>query len=167
MTVIKYKGRTRKVRPPKPSLTKKKKKQIINAMPTTKDWSWNPKAGDIPKAKFKNAKKQKHSKGKSGSKLNNNLFYASDEWRRLRYRVIRNNDGCCCACGRSKKNHGIVIHVDHIKPRSKYPSLELTYENMQILCEDCNMGKSNIDETDWRSNDNGENAILINAMARI
>jgi len=46
--------------------------------------------------------------------------------------------------------HGIVIHVDHIKPRSRYPELSLEIENLQVLCEDCNMGKSNVFETDWR-----------------
>ena len=53
-------------------------------------------------------------------------------------------------CGRSPKEHGIVIHVDHIKPRSKYPKLELAFDNMQLLCAACNYGKSNIDNTDWR-----------------
>lgn len=40
--------------------------------------------------------------------------------------------------------------MDHIKPRSKYPHLELVFNNLQILCKNCNQGKSNIDETDWR-----------------
>ena len=40
--------------------------------------------------------------------------------------------------------------VDHIKPRSRYPALELTLTNLQVLCNDCNMGKSNDDETDFR-----------------
>lgn len=54
------------------------------------------------------------------------------------------------ACGRSKKEHGIVIHVDHIQPRSKRPELALCFENLQLLCADCNLGKSNTDNTDWR-----------------
>ena len=49
-------------------------------------------------------------------------------------------------CGSTER-----IHVDHIKPRSKYPELELDINNLQVLCEDCNIGKSNIDETDWRT----------------
>lgn len=48
-------------------------------------------------------------------------------------------------CGEKKK-----LHVDHIKPRSKYPELQLTLSNLQVLCHDCNMGKSAWDETDWR-----------------
>jgi 5-methylcytosine-specific restriction endonuclease McrA len=53
-------------------------------------------------------------------------------------------------CGRSKRKHGVVIHVDHIKPKSKYPELALEYNNLQLLCEDCNLGKSNKYETDYR-----------------
>ncbi len=77
-------------------------------------------------------------------------FYRSSQWRKLRYQVLKKFDGCCCLCGRSKREHNIVIHVDHIKPRSKYPELELEESNLQLLCEDCNLGKSNRDSIDWR-----------------
>jgi hypothetical protein len=42
------------------------------------------------------------------------------------------------------------LHVDHIKSRSKHPDLALEITNLQVLCADCNIGKSNTDETDWR-----------------
>ena len=74
-------------------------------------------------------------------------FYRSDQWRQLRYRVIQKNGGTCMACKATDK----PIHVDHIKPRSLYPELELDEDNLQILCEDCNLGKLHLDETDWRS----------------
>jgi 5-methylcytosine-specific restriction endonuclease McrA len=45
---------------------------------------------------------------------------------------------------------GKPLHVDHIKPRSKYPELEYEISNLQILCDDCNLGKGNRDEIDWR-----------------
>ncbi len=45
---------------------------------------------------------------------------------------------------------GIPLHVDHIKPRSKYPDLALDINNLQILCESCNLGKGAWDETDFR-----------------
>lgn len=77
-------------------------------------------------------------------------FYGSREWRAVRYQAIVKYDGCCLACGRSYKKHGIIIHVDHVKPRSLHPELELDIDNLQILCEDCNLGKSNKDDTDWR-----------------
>lgn len=77
-------------------------------------------------------------------------FYRSDAWRQLRYEVLRLYGGECALCGRSKRLHGVMIHVDHIVPRSLNPSLELEMSNLQLLCEDCNKGKSNFDTTDWR-----------------
>lgn len=95
-------------------------------------------------------------------------FYMSKEWRSLRYKALRKYSAKCMCCGRSKKLHGVVIHVDHIKPRSKYPELALVFDNLQVLCEDCNIGKSNKDETDWRPPDEeSELEILAEARKRI
>jgi hypothetical protein len=77
-------------------------------------------------------------------------FYNSREWRAVRFGVLRASNGCCCLCGQNNREHGAVLHVDHIKPRSLYPQLELDPENLQVLCEACNLGKSNRDDTDWR-----------------
>jgi 5-methylcytosine-specific restriction endonuclease McrA len=77
-------------------------------------------------------------------------FYESDAWRNLRFAALRKYGFECMACGRSKRVHGVVIHVDHIKPRSKFPELELTLSNLQVLCEDCNLGKSNLSQDDLR-----------------
>jgi len=77
-------------------------------------------------------------------------FYRSREWRELRYQVFMKYDRKCMCCGATPENNNIVIHVDHIKPRSKYPGLELDINNMQVLCEDCNLGKSNISNADFR-----------------
>jgi 5-methylcytosine-specific restriction endonuclease McrA len=77
-------------------------------------------------------------------------FYDSDEWRRLRYEALKRNNGCCQCCGR-RASLDNPLHVDHIKPRSLYPVLALARGNLQVLCADCNKGKSNIDQTDWRS----------------
>ena len=73
-------------------------------------------------------------------------FYETREWRTLRYRVLKNQGRICCLCRRTDG----IMHVDHIKPRSKYPELSLVESNLQVLCESCNLGKSNLDETDWR-----------------
>lgn len=75
-------------------------------------------------------------------------FYITREWREVRYQALKLSDGRCACCGRSK-DHGVVLHVDHIKPKSKFPHLALTLSNLQVLCEDCNLGKSNKDDTDW------------------
>jgi len=76
-------------------------------------------------------------------------FYQTPEWRELRYRSLDHHGNSCYACGRSPKD-GVIIHVDHILPRSIYPEHALNFENMQILCEDCNLGKSNKYETNWK-----------------
>lgn len=76
-------------------------------------------------------------------------FYESDAWRDVRYRALKACGRRCLVCGRGPQN-GAVLHVDHIKPRSLFPELELDIDNLQVLCEDCNLGKSNRDEIDWR-----------------
>ena len=76
-------------------------------------------------------------------------FYLTPQWRAVRYRALRKYGGCCQCCGaRATPNH--PIHVDHIKPRSRYPELSLRLDNLQVLCEDCNKGKSDTDTIDWR-----------------
>jgi hypothetical protein len=76
-------------------------------------------------------------------------FFGSREWQKLRYQAIKKHGGLCQCCGAGRKQ-GKVIHVDHIKPRSKFPEFEWDLNNLQILCEDCNMGKGAWDQTDWR-----------------
>ena len=77
-------------------------------------------------------------------------FYDSAPWQQLRYEVLKRSNGCCELCGASKHT-GAIIQVDHIKPRSKFPQLELDPGNLQVLCRPCNMGKSNTDQIDWRT----------------
>lgn len=77
-------------------------------------------------------------------------FYHSREWRAVRYEALRLHGARCQCCGVSARD-GKVMHVDHIKPRSRHPALALVLANLQILCEDCNLGKMARDETDWRS----------------
>lgn len=71
-------------------------------------------------------------------------FYSSGAWRKLRFSVLKQSNGLCKMCGTSSKE-GARMHVDHIKPRSKFPELALDPTNMQVLCEDCNVGKSDIE----------------------
>lgn len=72
-------------------------------------------------------------------------FYSSKPWRKLRYQVLLKYSGKCQCCG----SRG-PLNVDHIKPRRKYPELEMEISNLQVLCADCNAGKGD-DETDWRN----------------
>ena len=72
--------------------------------------------------------------------INETDFYRSQAWRSLRIEVLAESNRRCVLCGSSPDN-GIKLHVDHIKPRSLYPELALEKSNLQILCEDCNLGK--------------------------
>lgn len=93
--------------------------------------------------KNKKGKKPKVKKFKT-----KNCFYSSKEWKSLRYKALLKYGRQCLCCG--NKPPYTIWHVDHIKPRSKFPKLELDINNLQILCEDCNLGKSNKDTTDFR-----------------
>lgn len=73
-------------------------------------------------------------------------FYFKDEWRALRVRVLQDFGSVCMKCGGNQR-----ISVDHIKPRSLYPELELEYDNLQVLCTPCNSSKSNRFIVDYRS----------------
>lgn len=71
------------------------------------------------------------------------------KWRSVRYKVLKRDGARCACCGLTAKD-GVKIHVDHIKPVSLFPMLKYDMENLQVLCEVCNIGKSNTDATDWR-----------------
>jgi 5-methylcytosine-specific restriction endonuclease McrA len=83
---------------------------------------------------------------KKGFKPRKN-FYTSKKWLLLRYQAIKACGRRCLLC----HSEGVELHVDHIKPRSKYPHLAYELSNLQVLCRWCNKGKSNVDETDWRN----------------
>ena len=70
-------------------------------------------------------------------------FYRTRVWRELRYKVLVRLGRKCQCCGQTEG----YIHVDHILPRSIRPDLEIEENNLQVLCEACNIGKSNKDTT--------------------
>ena len=71
----------------------------------------------------------------------------------MRWRVFQRDLWRCVACGRSS-HEGIILHIDHIVPRSKGgPD---GFANFQTLCHLCNSGKSNRDDTDLREFARGE-----------
>ena len=76
-------------------------------------------------------------------------FLSSYAWRRARMEVLKRDGRRCLCCGTSPE-HGAVMHVDHIKPRRLFPQLALDLNNLQVLCAECNHGKGNWDQTDWR-----------------
>lgn len=76
-------------------------------------------------------------------------FYDSWEWKQVRYLILKKRGRICECCGAAAAT-GARIVVDHIKPVRKFWDLRFDERNLQILCDDCNRGKSVDDQTDWR-----------------
>ncbi|MGS0680237.1 HNH endonuclease [Shewanella sp. 125m-7] len=77
-------------------------------------------------------------------------FYNSRKWLIIRAKAFELYGNRCACCGITP-SQGAIMHVDHIKPRSLYPGLALDIDNLQVLCEACNQGKSNLSEKKWRA----------------
>lgn len=107
-----------------------------------------PKIGDVPHKKpAKGVFSPNPNKRKS--------FYASWEWRRLRMETLLRYGHRCQSCGATKDDITITgatvrLVVDHIQPLGKNWELRLDPENVQVLCDECNMGKGDWDATDFR-----------------
>ena len=93
--------------------------------------------------------RQRQAVAQSGMDVRSREFLASYEWRVLRMRVLKQYGARCMCCGATPAD-GVVMNVDHIKPRATHPHLALEFSNLQVLCNPCNHGKSNWDTTDWR-----------------
>ena len=83
--------------------------------------------------------------------LNSNAKYCSDECRgqlneskhlRTRFFVLARDNFKWQYCGRSPQNSNCVLEVDHVMPRSKGGSNELS--NLVTSCWECNHGKSDV-----------------------
>ncbi|WP_298263887.1 homing endonuclease associated repeat-containing protein [Acidocella sp.] len=62
---------------------------------------------------------------------------------RMRFRVMTRDNFKCLACGISPANQfGVTLHIDHKKPWSL--GGKTTDDNLQTLCDKCNLGKSNV-----------------------
>lgn len=66
-----------------------------------------------------------------------------------RWQIFERDGWRCVSCGHSAKDAGVTLHIDHIQPRSKGGGDEP--ENLQTLCRDCNLGKSNRSNRNLRS----------------
>lgn len=75
-------------------------------------------------------------------------FCRTREWMSARQQTLMRYGPVCQCCGADRAS-GTIMQVDHIKPRSRFPALELDLENLQVLCRECNIGKGTT-EKDWR-----------------
>ncbi len=100
-------------------------------------------------------KASKTATGKAPSVATKDEFYKSWEWRTLRMEVLKEHGRACQCCGaepgmKTASGDPVRICVDHIKPLSKFWHLRLERKNLQVLCDECNQGKGNWDQTDFR-----------------
>lgn len=114
----------------------------------------------IKKARRKARKARRLAKAKAAAtapkkvatkppKTEGRKFYATPEWKRLRYETLVKYGGRCMCCGVSAQD-GARINIDHIEPVSKAWHRRLDPTNLQVLCGSCNAGKGGRDQTDWR-----------------
>ena len=72
-------------------------------------------------------------------------FYKSKAWEDLKKAFKASlpygKKGRCSCCGKKSSS----LHCDHIIPISVDPSKRLDIHNLQLLCRECNLGKSNKD----------------------
>lgn len=110
--------------------------QTIRLVPTA-PISYKPKYPAPVKHECAECVRRARRKAKSKAKD----FYTSQKWLELRFAALSILANKCALCGNSPTN-GAILHVDHIKPKSKYPELAYDLNNLQILCKHCNLGKS-------------------------
>lgn len=68
-----------------------------------------------------------------------NRWRDSSEGKGWKSEQYRRQKGCCLLCSNSIEVKG--AHIDHIKPISKFPELNLTLSNLQVTCAPCNLRK--------------------------
>jgi 5-methylcytosine-specific restriction endonuclease McrA len=81
-------------------------------------------------------------------------FRAAWEWKRLSYEARQKADWKCQAWGcHADGKKGAKIVCDHIRPirSAEGWARRLDPNNLQVLCNDCNMGKGSWDQTDFRT----------------
>lgn len=62
---------------------------------------------------------------------------------RMRFRIMQRDNFKCCLCGRSPATDpSVQLVIDHIYPWVQ--GGETTYDNLQTLCQECNLGKSDL-----------------------
>ncbi|MEO1132239.1 MAG: HNH endonuclease signature motif containing protein [Cyanobacteria bacterium J06639_1] len=68
-----------------------------------------------------------------------NRWRDSSEGREWKLAQYYRQKGCCSICQNSIEVKG--AHIDHIKPISTFPELNLSLSNLRVTCADCNLRK--------------------------
>ncbi|WDE05431.1 HNH endonuclease [Thalassomonas viridans] len=79
-----------------------------------------------------------------------NFVEKKGHYREYRPDLRKDFNGACGYCDDNDEfQDKSTFHIDHFAPKSKFPELELEYENLVYSCRFCNVAKSN----KWISND--------------
>ena len=95
--------------------------------------------------------KTKEDLGAYDIREDGNAFYKSKPWLKIRLQALLINEkknpelngGHRCSKCDAVLGEKDPKHVDHIIPRSRRPDLACDINNLQILCESCNLGYGN------------------------
>jgi 5-methylcytosine-specific restriction endonuclease McrA len=123
------------------------RERLFNALDATR-WNATKAAYDLGI----NFRKMRYRMAKCGIKKDTDIGRKPMDkgWLKLRYHALMQYGNRCHCCGSTPRT-GAVLHVDHVKPRHKYPDLAMDINNLQILCAPCHRSKGANDETDWRT----------------
>lgn len=90
-------------------------------------------------------------------KKRRNWYWNNPRWAAIRAKRIEENTlhyalefGWCCCERCQKLITGRQVHCDHVWPRNPWRIFQYCLWNTQILCDDCNISKSNRDGHHWR-----------------
>lgn len=78
-------------------------------------------------------KKRSPAKQRAAARI---AFLKSPEWKEARERVFAERGRVCYIC------EAEATQVDHVKPRSRYPELALSHDNLRPICWPCNKRKA-------------------------
>lgn len=105
------------------------------------------------KRKKMGSRKRKVKEAKEVEYIQSDKFLNNKEWKTLRLKVRQHYKDICMKClvqGGYANEGGVILHVDHIIPRKIAPKLALDFDNLQILCAECNKAKGNKNQIDYR-----------------
>lgn len=145
--------RSTELRPLSPELV-----ALIGQPVTAHVWPGIEEAHQKKRAARKERKAKRKAEAAKRHKPSSNdreTFYASWEWRTLRMKVLQTQGRVCKCCGAmpgqlTEGGEPVRLVVDHIKPLGTHWELRLTYANLQVLCDSCNMGKGGRHIVDFR-----------------